>query len=42
MTRGKDTTEVPVGGSVSALNVTNANGVGQAGRVAPVAGMTVR
>lgn len=42
VTRGKDTVEVPVGGSVSAVNVSNANGVGQVGRVAPVAGMTVR
>ncbi|WP_252260157.1 Flp pilus assembly protein CpaB [Erythrobacter aurantius] len=42
VTRGKATVEVPVGGSVSAVNTATSNGVGQAGQVAPVAGMTIR
>lgn len=42
VTRGKATVEVPVGGSISAVNSATANGVGQAGQIAPVAGMTVR
>ncbi len=39
VTRGKATTEVPVGGSIS---TTTANGVGQVGQLAPVAGSTIR
>ncbi len=39
VTRGKATTEVPVGGSVSTAT---ARGAGQVGNVAPVAGTTIR
>ena len=39
VTRGKATSEVPVGGS---LSTATANGVGQAGQLAPVAGSTIR
>ncbi|MFU7527676.1 Flp pilus assembly protein CpaB [Qipengyuania sp. ASV99] len=39
VTRGKATTEVPVGGS---LSTATARGAGQVGQVAPTAGLTVR
>ncbi|BDI60424.1 Flp pilus assembly protein CpaB [Qipengyuania nanhaisediminis] len=39
VTRGKTTTEVPVGGSIS---TSTARGVGQVGQLVPVAGSTVR
>jgi len=39
VTRGKATTEVPVGGSISTAT---ASGAGQVGRTAPAAGLTVR